>query len=144
MSNGNKGAPAPILNWYGDKWNNQGTYDKDKRPGGFYFYQLPMPVMDYIFSVLDGKNGLMIKIMMVLIGTDKGYKISEKWICDRIGVDSSDRNKTRTYRKARENLCKMGWLEHDNEKHTLTICYDFIWQEVFAGEERQNVLSWKD
>lgn len=143
MSNNTKGLPAPTLKWFGDKWNFKGSYDKDKRPSGYYFYQLPMPIMDYIFNTLDGKNGLMIKIMIVLLGTDKNFKVSEKWICDRIGVPSGDKNKTRSYRNARENLCKMGWIEHDTEKHTLSICYDFLWQEAFA-EERQNVFYWKD
>lgn len=136
------GAPAPKLDWYGDKWNNKGTYDANKRPSGAYFYQLPMPIMDYICNILDGKNGMLLKIMMAFIGTDKGFGISEKWICDRIGIKGRD--KTRSYYRAREDLNKMGWIEYDGEKHKIYVCYDFLWQEAFTPpENRQPVLEWK-
>lgn len=142
VKNNITGAPAPKLEWYGDKWNNKGTYDPDKRLNGYYFYQLPVPIIDYIFSTLDGKNGTLLKIMVVLMGTDRGFGISEKWICDRIGIKSRDSAKS--YYRARNELHKMGWIEYDSEKHKIYICYDFLWQEAFAAEdERMPVLEWR-
>lgn len=128
------GAPAPELKWLGDKWNHKGCYNKDTQKG-YYFYQLPMPLMDYICSQLDGKNGLCIKIMIVLIGTDKGFKISEKWICDRIGIDSNDRNKTRSYRAARQRLCELGWINFNSAEHTIELDYDYLYQEAFNNDD---------
>lgn len=139
------GAPAPKLSWHGDKWNNKGTYEADTRPKGYYFYQLPMPIMDYIYETLNGKYGLLTRIMEVLIGTDEGFNISEKWICQRIGIDTKNRNSMAAYRRARKKLCNMGWLELDTENHHLYVCYDFLWQEAYVEpEDRQPVLEWMD
>lgn len=146
MSNGSSidsGMPAPILKWHGDKWNNQGTYDKDKNKRGFYFFMLPQPIMVYIWSTLNGKNGLKCRIMETLIGTSEGFRISEKWICKTIGVDSTNKNAMASYRKARKELCDMGWLDYDSKSHELYVNYDFLWQEVFS-DERMDVKSWID
>lgn len=44
MDNSFQGRPAPTLRWYGDKWNNQGSYDSKNNTGGFYFLMLPQPL----------------------------------------------------------------------------------------------------
>lgn len=125
---------APTLHWNYDKWNNKGTYSKDRK-AGYYFYQLPVPIMDYINETLDGKNGLLLKIMMVLIGTDEGFGISEKWICDRIGLNG--REKARSYYKARDDLHNMRWIYYDKEEKTITLNYDLLWDEAFTEKERR-------
>lgn len=136
------GAPAPKLDWVGDKWNGQGTYDRENRPHGYYFYQLPVLIMDYICETLDGKNGTMLKIMMVLIGTDRDFGVSEKWMCDRIGV--KNRDSAKSYYRARNELHRMGWIEYDWDSHKIYLCYDFLWQEALAEkEDRFPVLEWR-
>lgn len=58
-----------------------------------------------------------------------------------VGIDSTNKNSMASYRKARKELCDMGWLEYNNETHELYVCYDFLWQEVFS-QERMDVISW--
>lgn len=60
MDNNFQGRPAPTLRWYGDKWNNQGSYDSKNNTGGFYFLMLPQPL---IWNTLNGRNGLKSRIM---------------------------------------------------------------------------------
>lgn len=129
------GQPAPILKWHDDKWNYAGSYDKDIRPKGKYFYQLPVPLMKYIWNNLNGKNGLKCRIMEVLIGTREGFGISEKWICETIGIGATNKNAMASYRKARKELCEMGWLEYDSNTHELFVCYDFLWEQALLKED---------
>lgn len=129
------GSPAPILKWHGDKWNYAGSYDKDTHPNGKYFYQLPIPLMKYIWGNLNGKNGLKCRIMEILIGTREGFGISEKWICDTIGIDSTSKNAMASYRKARKELCELGWLEYNSNTHELFVCFDFLWEQVLLEED---------
>lgn len=125
---------APILKWNGDKWNNKGSYNKDNKQG-YYFYQLPIPIMTYICETLDGKNGLMLKIMIVLIGTDEGFGLSEKFICEKIGIDGHD--KARSYYRARDELNNMNWIWYDKKDKTITLNYDFLWDEAFTEKEHR-------
>lgn len=136
------GAPAPRLEEKGDKWNHIGPYDKDGKIG-CYYYQLPMPLIDYIFSSLSGKAGLLIKIMTVLIGTAKGFRVSEKWICDRIGIDSSNRNNMTAYRRARKTLCEMNWLILDKENHKIYVNYDFLWEQVLSNKNNCETTNYQ-
>lgn len=129
------GAPAPVLTYNGDKWHRKGTYKKDENPNGYFFYQVPMKLLDYIYQMLDGKNGLAIKIMTVLIGTAEGFGVSEKWICDRIGVDTTNKNSTAAYRRARTRLCEMEWLTLDKATHKLFINYDYLWEQAYTLKE---------
>lgn len=34
-------------------------------------------------------------------GTAEGFKISEKWVCQMVGIDSTNKNSMASYRKAR-------------------------------------------
>ena len=71
------------------------------------FYLLPKKLMDPIFNQLNGKQGNQIKLMSVLLGTagDGSFAVSEKWICDRTGMDQSN------YSRARTALIDRGWLK---------------------------------
>lgn len=75
---------------------------KDKKD----FYLLPKNLMDSVFNQLSGKQGNQIKLMSVLLGTagDGSFAVSEKWICDRTGMDQSN------YSRARKALIDRGWL----------------------------------
>lgn len=66
---------------------------KDKRDN----YLLPKNLMDPIFNQLNGKQGNQAKLMSVLIGTrgNGNFAVSEKWICDRTGMNQSSYNRTR-------------------------------------------------
>ena len=79
---------------------------KDKKD----FYLLPKNLMDPIFNQLNGKQGNQIKLMAVLLGTagDGRFAVSEKWICDRTGMDQSN------YNRARKALIDRGWLRLEN------------------------------
>lgn len=68
--------------------------------------------MDSVFNQLNGKQGNQIKLMSVLLGTagDGSFAVSEKWICDRTGMDQSN------YSRARKALIDRGWLRLENGK----------------------------
>lgn len=78
---------------------------KDKKD----FYLLPKNLMDSIFNQLSGKQGNQIKLMCVLLGTlgDGSFRVSEKWICDRTGMEQS------AYVRARAELIEKGWLSRE-------------------------------
>ena len=64
--------------------------------------------------------------MIVLIGTKKGFKITEKWILERTGLLHA------SYIKARQELVKKGWLSH-NEKEGITVNFNTILDEKNRG-----------
>ena len=75
-----------------------------QKPEGQY-YAIPQSLADIIFNEL-GNSSAQLRIMMVLIGTKEGFKISEKWILDRTGLLHA------SYITARKALVKRGWLSH--------------------------------
>lgn len=81
---------------------------KEKRD----FYLLPKNLMNPIFIQLNGKQGNQIKLISVLIGTagDGSFSVSEKWICDRTGMDQS------SYCRAHKALIDRGWLRLEKGK----------------------------
>lgn len=85
---------APRLYFNGDKGDGR-------------FYSLPHELMDTVFRQLNGKQGNQIKLMIALFGTigDGTFRISQKWICDRTGMNQSN------YVRARQALIEKGWLE---------------------------------
>ena len=78
-------------------------FDKNKEQVCSTFDAIPSNVADAMFRQLGNKFRLY-KIMHILIGTKPGFAISEKFICERAGLDESN------YRKARKELIEMGWL----------------------------------
>lgn len=78
-------------------------HSKDKNKICNNFDQIPANVANAMFKKLGTKFRLY-KIMHVLIGTKPGFAISEKFICERTGLDESN------YRKARKELIEMGWI----------------------------------
>lgn len=78
-------------------------HSKDKDKVCDKFDQIPVNVANAMFKKLGTKFRLY-KIMHVLIGTKPGFAITEKFICERTGIDESN------YRKARKELIEMGWI----------------------------------
>lgn len=129
------GKAAPKLKYIGDKWNYKGTYS-DGNPKGYYFGQQPSIIRDYIMNTLTGQNGNLLKIMWLLLSTEEGFGISQKWLMDSTGLE---KNK---YYKARTELVNMNWLVYDEETDTLGINYNFLWaQALLPKERRADVLS---
>ena len=95
-----------------------------QKPEGQY-YAIPQSLADIIFNKL-GNSSAQLRIMMVLIGTKQGFKISEKWILDRTGLLHA------SYIKARQELVKKGWLSH-NEAAGITVNFDAILDEKNRG-----------
>lgn len=84
---------APTLKFNGKKQAGQ-------------FYQIPQELADIIFTKL-GNSSAQLRIMIVLLGTKEGFKISDKWICERTGLQHP------SYITARKALVKRGWLTHE-------------------------------
>ena len=82
---------APELKFIGEKQK------------GNQSYIIPQELADIIFKEL-GNSSAQLRIMMVLIGTKEGFKISEQWILDRTGLQHS------SYINARKALIERGWL----------------------------------
>lgn len=95
-----------------------------KKPEGQY-YTIPQNLADIIFNKL-GNSSAQLRIMMVLIGTKEGFKISEKWILDRTGLLHA------SYIKARQELVKRGWLSH-SEAEGITVNFNAILDEKNRG-----------
>lgn len=83
------------------------------------FYALPQNLMDIIFTELKDKSA-QLRIMIVLIGTKPGFKVSEQWILDRTGLQHA------SYITARKKLVEMGWLKLDAAT-TITVNIDAIY-----------------
>lgn len=81
-------------------------YHSEKKEKGI-FYQLPQRLMDCVFNQLSGREGNQIKLISVLLGTagDGSFAVSEKYICDRTGMDQP------SYSRARKALVDKGWLK---------------------------------
>ena len=95
-----------------------------QKPEGQY-YAIPQSLADIIFNEL-GNSSAQLRIMMVLIGTKEGFKISEKWILDRTGLLHA------SYITARKALVKRGWLSH-SEAEGITVNFDAILDEKNRG-----------
>lgn len=106
-----------------------------QKPEGQY-YAIPQDLADIIFNVL-GNSSAQLRIMIVLIGTKEGFKISEKWILDRTGLLHA------SYIKARQELVKKGWLSHD-ETEGITVNFNTILSEKNRGNtvlpQRSNTI----
>lgn len=101
---------APELEHNGDK-----NLKKDK-----YFYQYPMALADIVFREL-GNSSAQLRIMLVLIGTAPGFKVSEQWILDRTGLVQS------SYSRARTALIEKGWITLDEAK-TIAVNFNEIYK----------------
>lgn len=86
---------------------------------GNNFYGIPQDLADIIFREL-GNSSAQLRIMIVLIGTKEGFNISDKWICDRTGLQHP------SYITARKALVKRGWLTHEAAKG-ITVNIDAIY-----------------
>lgn len=95
-----------------------------QKPEGQY-YAIPQDLADIIFNKL-GNSSAQLRIMIVLIGTKEGFKISEKWILDRTGLLHA------SYITARKALVKRGWLTHD-ESEGITVNFNAILSEKNRG-----------
>ena len=82
------------------------------------FYQIPQDLADIIFNEL-GNSSAQLRIMMVLIGTKEGFKVSEQWMLDRTGLQHA------SYINARRALVNRGWLSLDAAS-SITVNYDVI------------------
>ena len=83
------------------------------------FYQIPQSLADIIFNEL-GNSSAQLRIMLVLIGTKEGFKVSEQWILDRTGLQHA------SYITARKALIARGWLSLDNAK-SITVNFNNIY-----------------
>ena len=132
---------APMLTAIGDKFNNQGTY-KAKTNEGYKFYQLPIPLLSYIFSIIPGKNGNIIKLLVFLLGSSSGFGISEKLVEYRTGLNHQ------AYCAARkwliENDSTSTFFQYDKERKLIIIDYKALWKAVedfeagFSEEDEGN------
>lgn len=113
---------APTLQHNGAKGNGQ-------------FYALPQDLMDIVFNKLKDSSA-QLRIMIVLIGTKEGFKVSEQWILDRTGLQHA------SYINARKALAARGWITLDAAT-AITVNFNAIYAEgsgntVLPQKERSN------
>ncbi len=87
--------------------------------------------MDKVFAEL-GNSSAQLRIMIVLIGTKPGFRISEKWMCDRTGL------KQPSYITARKALIEKGWLSLVNNE-TITVNFKNILCKKEDNTETKNI-----
>lgn len=92
---------------------------KKKQSGEKNYYAIPQDLADIIFQEL-GNASAQLRIMLVLIGTKPGFKVSDAWICERTGLLHA------SYITARKALIKRGWLTLNPAKE-IVINYDIIY-----------------
>ena len=97
---------APALKVLGEEFI-LGRYNDTTNPNGERFETIAPSLRRAVMQSLDGKNGAMLKIMWVLLGTlkDGSFKVSQKWIMNETGISSAQ-----VYYKARKGLENLGWL----------------------------------
>lgn len=77
---------------------------------GCQFYAINQDVCDIVFNEL-GNSSAQLRVMIVLIGTKTGFAVTEKWLMDRTGLNSS------SYYRAKSALIERGWLTYEpNQK----------------------------
>lgn len=128
------GKEAPTLEYIGDKFNDIGTYNKFNNPDGCYFYQQASLIMDYVLNQLTGQQGNLLKIMIILLSTEAGFKISLKWILDRTGLSKQK------YYEARQKLIDMKWLLHEECDNVvyLKVNYKLLWENALLLASARN------
>lgn len=99
---------APTLKFNGDK-----KVSKD-------FYKLPYNIITPLFNELSGKEGNLLKLMIVLLGTQQGFKITQNWVLERTGMSKD------AYYRARKKLEELGYITYNEEKNTITVNIDYI------------------
>ena len=109
IGSGNRNQ-APKLAFNGEKFNG----DKEQA------YIIPQELADIIFNDKEfSRSPAPIKLMLTLIGTKLNFGVSEAWVLQRTGMDSS------TYNTVRKKLVAKGWLKHENGY--ITVDYDSIY-----------------
>lgn len=101
---------APKLVFNGEKFNNTKG-----------FYQIPQEAADIIFKKF-ARQPAFIRLMLVLIGTEPGFGLSEQWVVDRTGLNHS------SYSNTRDALVEMGWLTCENGQ--IIVNYDKIYERI--------------
>ena len=113
-NNQNKGKgnrnQAPQLIFNGDKFNTSKG-----------FYQIPQELADIIFNTFSRKPAL-IRLMLVLTGTEPGFFLSEKWVMERTGLAH------KTYLDLRKQLEDIGWLTCNEGK--VIVNFDTIYRRI--------------
>ena len=99
----------------------------NKESGNNNFYKIPQELADIVFKEL-GNASAQLRIMLVLIGTKPGFKISDAWICERTGLLHA------SYINARKALVSRGWLTHEPSSG-ITVNFDAIY-----GKNRSNTI----
>lgn len=105
------------------KWNgNKNRSENDNT--------IPLPLLQFVFNTFSGKEGLKIKLIIALFQMEKNELVDEEKMCNFIGIDiTKNRNNARSYYRARNELCNMGWISIEPHK-SIIINYDFLWQEI--------------
>ena len=96
------------------KFNGEKSHDKQ-------FYQIPQKLADIVFNEL-GNSSAQLRVMMVLIGTKEGFKVSEQWILDRTGLQHA------SYINARKALINKGWLSLE-AANSITVNFNNIYKK---------------
>ena len=118
------GKEAPALKFKGDRWNNKGIYSKENNPNGYTYGRTPWPIQEYIMNIFNGRYGNHIKLMWTLLNTEEDFKITQKWVLDKTGMDKAKYYKTR------------------KDQNVIAINYDFIWQQIsLPKEKREDLLA---
>lgn len=96
------------------KFNGEKSHDNQ-------FYKIPQGLADIVFNEL-GNSSAQLRVMMVLIGTKEGFKISEQWILDRTGLQHA------SYINARKALVNRGWLSLE-AANSITVNFNNIYKK---------------
>ena len=88
---------------------------------------MPIDLISYLYSIIPGKHGNVIKLITFLIGSGENLGISERLVEERTGLSHQ------AYCAARKWLISNeptnDFFIHDKENHEILINYDKLWKD---------------
>lgn len=99
-----------------------------------------MKLMTAIFRQVDGNQGNLIKIMLMLINTkgDGSFRISEKWMLDNTGLTH------KRYISCRQELCNRGWISMEKGESIVLHPETILDESRPDHARRKNAVKSKD
>lgn len=101
------------------------TEEKDWRCNTNNFYMLPQELMDAVMAGIKGNCLNQLKIMVLLLGTKEGFRVSEQYVLQHLKISEQ------AYLKARKALIEKGWLRLEKNPHTLVVNLDKVWEDYY-------------
>ena len=93
---------------------------------------LPQELMDAVMAGIKGNCLNQLKLMILLLGTKEGFRVSEQYVLEHLKISEQ------AYLKARRALVEKGWLQLEKNPHTLVVNLDKVWEDYYDLLRKEN------